>query len=131
MKLLFLMTALLAQVMHASPLINAIEQVESGGNPLAVSEDGGALGPLQIRQCVVDDVNRHFKLKLRHVSALDSYMARVIFVRYLSIYATEERLGRLVTDRDRALIWRHGPDGWKRTESEYADRVQNLINDKA
>jgi hypothetical protein len=43
------MTALLAQVMHASPLINAIEQVESGGNPLAVSEDGGALGPLQIR----------------------------------------------------------------------------------
>lgn len=118
---------LLTQILSATPLINAIEAVESGGNRLARSTASHALGPLQVTPVVVDDVNRVYHLKLRHSDMTDPHRSRLVFLRYMDMYATVERLGRDATDRDRALIWRHGPDGWKRKESGYWTRIQNLL----
>ena len=43
---------------------------------------------------------------------------------YLGHYATKARIGRPVTDQDRARIWNGGPDGWRRRRTAaYWNRV--------
>ena len=42
-------------------IMNAIIQVESRGNPKAHAQGEDAVGILQIRKCMVDDVNRILK----------------------------------------------------------------------
>lgn len=100
--------------LYSSPLIAAIEQVESGGDKTALGDGGQAIGILQIHKCVVDDVNRVFHLKWSHEDMYKPEYARMVFRRYMQIYATEERLGRPVTDEDRARIWVGGPRGWQK-----------------
>lgn len=117
----------LTAILSGSPLLDAVEQVESGKNPLARNTASHAIGPLQITPVVVDDINRIYGLKLRHADMTDPHLSRVVFLKYVNHYATPERLGHEVTNRDRALIWRHGPDGWKRKESGYWTRIQNLL----
>lgn len=107
--------------------MDAVEQVETGGNRLARNTASNALGPLQITPIVIEDVNRIYGLKLRHADMTDPHLSRVVFLKYTEHYATPERLGRAVIDRDRALIWRHGPNGWKRKESGYWTRIHNLL----
>ncbi len=99
-------------------LIEAIKRQESGCDTNAIGDkhlDAKAYGCLQIRQPAVDDVNRIYGTKhnaedMRGNEALSIW----IFHRYMEIYATEARLGRPVTDEDRARIWNGGPNGWKR-----------------
>ena len=113
MRSLILMV-LISQVLHATPLLTAIEQVESGGNALAVGDSGKAIGILQIHRCVLDDVNRAHGTKFRHHQMRGPHLSRVVFYRYIELWATEKRLGRPVTDEDRARCWNGGPDGWKK-----------------
>jgi hypothetical protein len=48
--------------------------------------------------------------------------------RYLAIYATPARIGRAVTDEDRARIWNGGPDGWRRRSTlPYLRRFREQI----
>jgi len=96
---------------YSSQLISAIEFVESSGDHTAEGDGGLALGILQIHQGVIDDVNRVYQLKWQHKDAFHPLYARMIFRRYMMIYATEARLGRKVTDEDRARIWNGGPNG--------------------
>lgn len=119
---------LITQVLHAGPLLTAIEQVESGGDAYAVSKCGKAVGILQITQPCLSDVNRRYGLKWRLRQMRDPHLSRLVFHRYLELYATEERLGRSVTDEDRARIWNGGPDGWKEPETRgYWSRVNNVM----
>lgn len=98
-------------------LIEAITKQESGGNLYAIGDKHLALkayGPLQIRQPCVDDVNRVFGTNYKAEDTLGNMqLSTFIFNKYLSIYATSKRLGREVTDQDRARIWNGGPSGWK------------------
>lgn len=106
-------------------LIPALIAVESEGNPLAVSDNGKALGILQIHQCVVDDVNRVHGTQYTWASTTNSHIAQRLCVMYLPIFATRRRLGREPTLEDLARIWNGGPNGYrKKCTREYWRRVQ-------
>lgn len=106
-----------------TPLIQAIIAQESGWNKNLLGDDGAigdktlpahAYGPMQIRQPVVTDVNNNFGTSY---TALDMLGNRTLsiwcFHAYMDIYARPDRLGRTVTDQDRARIWNGGPNGYK------------------
>ena len=98
-------------------LEDALIMVESGGNDSAIGDRNlvhMAYGPLQIRQPYVDDVNRKLGTKHRAQDMLNNRpLSLAIYRAYMGIYATEKRLGRPVTDQDRARIHNGGPNGWK------------------
>lgn len=105
-------------------LVSAIIAVESGGDDWARGR-AGELGALQIRACVVHDVNRHFGLRYKHNDMTNRAAAIHVFDCYMKMYATEKRLGRTVTDTDRARIWNGGPNGWKKKSTKsYSKKVQ-------
>ncbi len=95
--------------------------IESGGNNLAVGDGGRSIGPLQIQASVVADVNRRFKTSFTHAGMTNRSDAIAVMDGYLWIYAQPSRLGRGVTDEDRARIGCGGPNGLrKRTTDAYA-----------
>jgi hypothetical protein len=98
-------------------LIDAIIQVESGGFDMAIGDRNltfSAYGPMQIRWPCVQDVNKHFGTQYRARMCLgDREISKDVFIKYMSIYATEEKIGREPTDEDRARIWNGGPMGWR------------------
>lgn len=126
-----LMGAILKQVPPATdptllvqtPFITCIINNESSdkqhpnGNDNAIGDKGlknQAYGPLQIRQPVVDDVNRVCGTRYTAQDALGNRPLSIwMFNEYMRIYATQKRLGRPVTDQDRARIWNGGPNGWQ------------------
>jgi hypothetical protein len=54
---------------------------------------------------------------------------RVVATKVADIYLTHwaKRIGRPATDRDLALIWHHGPNGWKRSGGVYWKRVRDRV----
>ncbi len=92
--------------------------VESSNNIWAIGDKNlsePAYGSHQIRQPVCDDVNRHFGTKYRAEQMLGNRkLSEKVCELYLSIWATEARIGRKVTDQDRARIWNGGPKGWQK-----------------
>ena len=106
-------------------LLAALLAVESGGNDHAIGDHGRAVGALQIHAAVVDDVNRIHGTRYTHAGMVRRRDAVAVATLYLGTYATRERLGRAVTDSDRARIWNGGPDGWRRAATlGYAERVR-------
>jgi hypothetical protein len=65
---------------------------------------------LQIHRACWQDAN----LPGRYEDCADLAYAKRVFAAYMARYATERRLGRPVTDEDRARIWNGGPSGWKK-----------------
>ena len=117
-------------------LVDAMIKVESGGDDWAVGDKhliDKAYGCLQIRKPCVDDVNRVYKTTYTAQGMLGNRRASLdVFDKYLAIYATEKRLGRPVTDQDRARIWNGGPTGWKRSTTEgYWTKVNKHLNPTA
>lgn len=111
-----------------TPLEKAIIQVESGGDDYAIGDKTlqySAYGPMQIRWPCVKDVNTRFGTNYRAKMCLGNRPLSIeIFRRYMEIYATPARLGRPVTDEDRARIWNGGPMGWVNNGSKLS---QNTI----
>ena len=106
-------------------LLAALLAVESGGNDRAVGDHGRAIGALQIHAAVVQDVNRRHGTRYTHAGMTRRRDAVAVATLYLGTYATRERLGRPVTDADRARIWNGGPDGWRKAATvAYAERVR-------
>lgn len=95
-------------------LAAALISIESGGNNQAVGDHGRAVGPLQVHAAAVADVNRAFGTHYTHAGMTNRAEAVAVLDRYLWLYARPERIGRPVTDEDRARIWNGGPDGWRR-----------------
>jgi hypothetical protein len=82
-------------------LILILVQLEQG----LVSEPG-AVGPLQIHECVVEDVNRHLGYEAFDPrDREDPEQSCWIAYEYLSIY------GKGRTDTELVRIWNGGPDG--------------------
>lgn len=112
---------------HGSDLVSAIHQVETSGRLGPIRGDGGAaLGPLQIhRACWVDARMPDGSYE----DCANLAYAKRVFARYMERYATQRRLGRPVTDQDRARIWNGGPNGYKkRATLGYWNKVRKELN---
>jgi len=114
MKCLMIITAMMFATTTGTEhdrLINAIHMVESSGRTGPILGDGGAaLGPLQIHRACWQDAN----LPGKYEDCADLEYSKRVFRAYMSRYATARRIGRTVTDEDRARIWNGGPNGYKK-----------------
>jgi soluble lytic murein transglycosylase-like protein len=108
-------------------LLSALIMVESSGNDRAIGRMG-ELGPLQIMPTTLVDINRISGRSFTRSDAFHRESAIQMATIYLNHYATEKRLGRKPTFRDYAMIWHHGPNGWKRTGPDrYWNKVQRHL----
>ena len=130
-NLLLILTLTLLSVAHANDnLLDAITQVESGGDNSAIGDGGLAHGSLQIHKGVVLDVNRVYKTNYTHNDAFDRASAVDLFYKYLSIYAIERRLGHPPTDEDKARIWNGGPNGFRKSATVgYWQKVRRVLEE--
>ena len=113
--------------MSIAGLLAAIIAVESGGDDTALG-NRGEHGALQIRQCVVTDVNQRcgtrYRLSDMHVRSNAVRGATL----YIGIWATRERLGHEPTDAERAMIFHAGPRGWRKPHARaYWLEVQSKL----
>lgn len=99
-------------------LILAIIAIESNGDNDAIGDDGKAQGCLQIWQCYIDDANQYAGTSYTHDDAFDREASIQIFTAYMRRYATEDRLGRVVTAEDIARIHNGGPNGYKKAATD-------------
>lgn len=90
-------------------LATAIIAVESGGNDLAIGDNGRAIGAFQIHECVVADVNRVFKTHFDWRGMTNRQNARIVFEKYLTIY------GQGKSPEQLARIWNGGPRGHQKS----------------
>jgi hypothetical protein len=90
-------------------LLSAMATVESGDNPNAYNARENAHGILQIRQCVLDDVNRHNWIKVNISAAYYPPSARDIARSYLEYWCS---YNQQYSFESAARTWNGGPDGW-------------------
>ena len=133
MRTLILILCFLSPAAYAGDLVDAIHIVETGGRTGPIKGDGGAaLGPLQIHKACWIDANMPDG---SYADCADLKYAKRVFARYMARYATERRLGRPVTDEDRARIWNGGPRAvWakgqkKKNLDRYWAKVRKELND--
>lgn len=98
-------------------VLNAIIQVESGGNPNAHAKGEDAVGILQIRKCMVDDINRI--LKRRDISASYSYEDRWCTIKSKEMFDIFCDYYNLDTPEEMARCWNGGPRGIDKPATEY------------
>lgn len=98
--------------MNLTNLITALIAVESGGNDMAIGDNGRALGPLQIHRGVVIDVNRITGSHYRHQDMTNRVQARAVCEAYLKHY------GRGASTEQLARRWNGGPAGDKKAATE-------------
>lgn len=113
-------------------LVNALIQVESGGNDNAYNPNditGPAYGCFQIHQAYLDDVNKAQGTNITLNQLLGNRDLSIqVFNCYMGLYATPERIGREVTNEDRARIHNGGPNGWQEDSTiPYWDKVSKLL----
>ena len=133
-------------------LLDAIEQIESSGDPDAVGDNGAAVGSYQIHKIYVDDVNRILKGWKRQVNEqIESAEHRGIGGWFVP-YSYEDRRNRNYS-RDMAEVYltyytpldddynidlekaarihNGGPDGWKKKATEkYWLKVKSAMEAK-
>lgn len=102
-------------------LLNAIRQVESGGNDNAVGDKGKAIGPYQIHRVYWQDAVEYDKtLGGTYADCYDPTYARRVVIAYLSRYAPKN-----ATAEDLARIHNGGPRGHKKTATvKYWNKVK-------
>ncbi len=112
---------------HKRGLVDAIHMVESSGRTGPILGDGGrALGPLQIHRACWIDAN----IGGTYSQCAGLAYSKRVFTAYMARYATSRRLGRPVTDEDRARIWNGGPNGYKKKATvAYWNKVKEQMND--
>lgn len=104
-------------------LIKAISMVESAGKVNVINHKEKAYGHLQIRSCVIEDVNHYFNTNYKITCALDSLKSIDIFMKYQYIYNREFNLEKA------SRIWNGGPKGMnKKVTEKYWEKVMNNYN---
>jgi hypothetical protein len=104
--------------MISHTLIAALIWVESQGDNSAVNRD--AVGCLQIRPCVIVDVNSAYGAHYTLDDRLDREKSKKICALYLTMYC-----GATASDQQLAECWRYGPTGSQRfPDPGYWERVQ-------
>lgn len=113
--------------MLATILFSAIVAVESGGNCLAVGDNGKAVGPAQIWEITVRDCNRIFGKPVFRMDDRFSFdKSKQMFDVYTTHYG--KRYGVPVSDEVRAKVWNGGPDGPKKqSTNKYWSKVKNKL----
>ena len=106
-----ILLAVLAVGANNDRLIQALIQVESGGDCQAVGDSGQAIGVLQIHPIMVKEVNRilgkdKYTLQDRYSRAKSIEMANI----YLNYYGG--------TTEERARKWNGGPNGHRKKATE-------------
>jgi hypothetical protein len=104
-------------------LFLAVAQVESGGNPKAYNPKENAAGIVQIRPCVLADVNSFYGTHYTSVDRYSPAKSKEIFSMYtrywVRYYAIED------TPEHRARIWNGGPTGYLKSSTKgYWKRVK-------
>lgn len=115
-------------LLTAMILVESSDRLHPNGNDLARGAHGER-GCLQVRQCVLTDVNKKFGLNFKMSDMADRGKCMAVLDCYLYWWATPKRLGRPVTDRDIARIWNGGPNGWQDAKTlPYWRKVQKKMN---
>lgn len=93
-------------------LINALVKVESGGDNTKIGKLG-EIGILQIRPCIIEDVNRVYKTKYVFSDAKDNRKAKDICRKYLTYWGNhyQKKTGKVATNQILSKIWNGGPNG--------------------
>ena len=113
--------------MNLTALFLAIVAVESGGNVNAVGDRGRAVGPAQIWEVTVRDVNRIAGTSYRNEDRKSLTKSQEIFTIYTSHYG--KKYGVPVSDEVRAKIWNGGPSGPSKPQTEkYWQKVSKQLN---
>ncbi len=128
MKWVLIPVLMIAAVADGRDLVDAIHHVESSGRLGPIVGDGGdSLGPLQIQRACWQDAG----VPGKYEDVADLAYAKRVFSAYMARYATERRLGRRVTDEDRARIWNGGPNGYKKKATiKYWLKVKKELNNE-
>ena len=124
-----LATVLCVSLGTSDALLNAICEVESCCDSTAVGDDGKAIGSYQIWECYWKDAIE-FDPSIGGVyeDCYDEKYAKKIVRAYMKRYAIKKRLGREVTDEDRARIHNGGPNGWKKKSTlSYWENVKEKL----
>jgi len=110
-------------------LLNAICEVESNCVSTAVGDNGKAIGAYQIWECYWKDaVEFDSSIGGVYEDCYDEKYAKKIVRAYMKRYATKKRIGRKVTDEDRARIHNGGPNGYKKKATEgYWKKVKEKL----
>lgn len=114
-------------------LLQAIINIESNGNPNAISKDGSCVGILQIKKVVVNDCNEYLKSKGKkkrysYKDRLDSIKSKEMF------YLIEERYRNYKRYRSSSLLehsirlWNGGCNYSKHKTQTYFKKVINEYN---
>ena len=101
--------------------------VESSYNNFAYNPNEDAVGCLQIRRCMVDDINRI--LERKNSLLRFSYNDRWSRKKSIQMFEIYRKYYNLNTYEKIARCWNGGPNGiYKSTTADYWDRVKNKIN---
>jgi len=116
------------KVSHRVKLLAAMCEVESNGDCSKVGKVG-ELGCYQIRECYWQDALEHDPtIGGEYEDVIDREYAEKVIYAFWDRYATEKRLGRPVTDEDRARMHNGGPNGYKKTKTiKYWNKIQNEL----
>ena len=110
---------------NTTHLLSAIMFVESSYDDLAYNAYEDAVGCLQIRKCMVDDVNRILKLKKLHKRF--TYSCRWSRYKSIEMFDVYCKHYNLTTSEEIARCWNGGPRGmtneitvgyWKKVENQ-------------
>ena len=108
-------------------ILNAIVQVESGGDPSAHAKGEDAVGILQIRKCMVDDVNRI--LIRQGISKRFTYADRWDVIKSYEMFNIFCDYYGLTTAEEMARCWNGGPRGIDNPATlGYWDKVENILD---
>lgn len=107
-------------------LVNALIQVESGGDDYAIGDKNlpnHAYGCLQCRLPALTDVNRTNGTSYATTDLLGNrHLSIWVFHRYMDLYAPNGSLER------KSRVWNGGPNGWKNPATiGYWQKVQKYL----
>jgi len=114
-------------------LLDALCRVESNCQEDAVGDNGNAIGPYQIWKVYWRDaVDFDPSIGGCYEDCIDKEYSEKVVLAYWKRYATERRLGRPVTDQDRARIHNGGPLGYnKKSTEKYWKKVKDVLTQSA
>jgi hypothetical protein len=111
-------------------LIPALIAVESSGNVRAGHDrPHGPWGCLQIKECVLTDVNMsQGYVRFVRADCLVRKTSVAIFCQYVKRYSVPEFIGTDPTPKLAALLWHYGPEGMKNGDPDgYWPRVEAFL----
>jgi hypothetical protein len=111
-------------------LIFALAIVESSLNPLAVGDNGNAVGYLQITPAVVQDVNTFYGTTYEMDDRYDTRKSVEICKKYLKYWGEvfEKKTGRPPSAEIYAKMWNGGCYAWKKTDPKVLKNLDTYWN---